>query len=157
MKLIQVALVALSMSLAVPAMAQQGATSNMEILREKIKADKKLVVAANMQLNETEAQAFWPVYEEYQKELKQLNAQLGKVILAYADAYKKGTVTDDVARKLMNDALAVEDAELQLKRTYIPKVEKTVGALKAVRYVQIENKIRAAIKYELADGIPLVK
>ncbi len=28
--------------------------------------------------------------------------------------------------------------------------------LKVARYLQIENKIRAVIKYELADGIPLV-
>jgi hypothetical protein len=28
--------------------------------------------------------------------------------------------------------------------------------MKVARYIQIENKIRAAIRYELATGIPLV-
>lgn len=157
MRLMRIVLVALAMSLAVPALAQEGSTSNMEILRDKLKADKKLVVAANMQLSDAEGQAFWPVYEEYQQDLMKINAQLGKVILAYADAYKKGAVPDDVAKELMSDALDVEEAELKLKREYMPKIEKTVGAAKAARYLQIENKIRAAIKYELADGIPLVK
>jgi hypothetical protein len=54
--------------------------TNMEILREKLKADKKLVVAANMTLTDAEAKAFWPIYEEYQKELQALNARLKKTI-----------------------------------------------------------------------------
>lgn len=157
MKLMRLVLAVLFMSLVVPALAQEGGTSNMDILRDKLKADKKLVVAANMQLSDAEGQAFWPVYEDYQNDLAKINAQMGKVILAYADAYKKGPVPDDVAKELMSDALDVEEAELKLKREYMPKIEKTVGAAKAARYLQIENKIRAAIKYELADGIPLVK
>jgi hypothetical protein len=157
MKFIQIVLIALSMSLAVPAFAQEAATSNMEILRDKMKADKKLVVAANMKLTDAEGQAFWPVYEEYQKELGKINDQLGSVIAAYADAYKADAVTDEVSRKLVKDALAVEESELKLKRTYMPKVEKAVGAVKAARYMQIENKIRAIVKFELADAIPLVK
>ena len=49
-------------ALAAPALAQTG-TSNMDILRQKIKADKKLVVAANLQLTDAEGKAFWPVAE----------------------------------------------------------------------------------------------
>jgi len=157
MKFMRVVLVALFMTMAVPAIAQEGGTSNMDILREKVKADKKLIVAANMQLTDAEGKTFWPIYEDYQNDLKKINAQMGKVILAYAEAYKKGAVTDEAARGLMNDALAVEESELQLKRAYLPKIEKSVGAVKAARYIQIENKIRAAIKYELAGDIPLVK
>ncbi len=52
--------------------------SNMEILREKIHADKKLVVAANMDLTEAEAKAFWPIYQEYQAKLTKINERTGK-------------------------------------------------------------------------------
>jgi hypothetical protein len=47
------------------AAAQDKPADNMQIMREKVKADKKLLVASNMQLTEAEAKAFWPVYEEY--------------------------------------------------------------------------------------------
>ncbi len=36
-------------------------TTNMEIFRENIKADKKLVVAANLGLTEAEAMEFWSI------------------------------------------------------------------------------------------------
>ena len=82
---------------------------------------------------------------------------MASLITAYATAYNKGPVADDVAKKLLGDALAVDEAEVKLKGSYLPKVLATLPATKAVRYIQIENKIRAAIRYELAEGIPLVQ
>jgi hypothetical protein len=52
-----------------PALGQDKPADNMQILREKIKADKKLLVASNMELTESEAKNFWPIYEDYQKDL----------------------------------------------------------------------------------------
>ena len=43
------------------ALAQTPATTNMDILRQKVKADKKLVVAENLKLTEAEGAKFWPV------------------------------------------------------------------------------------------------
>ena len=143
--------------LASVAMAQATATTNMEILRQKIKADKKLVVAQNLQLTDAEGATFWPVYDAYQKDLQQVNQRLTAVILAYANAYNKGPVGNDVAKKLLDEALAVDEAEAKLKASYAPKVLATLPATKAARYIQIENKIRALIRYELAEGIPLVE
>ncbi len=146
---------ALATALTVPVMAQ--GTSNMDILRQKIKADKKLVVAANLTLTEAEGAKFWPVYEAYQKDLQQINGRMRTTILAYADAYNKGPVTDGVAKKLLDESLAIDDAEVKLKKDMASKVMAVLPAAKAARYVQIENKIRAAIRYELADSIPLVE
>ena len=66
----------------VQAQAQEAAQMNMEILKEKVKADKKLLVATNMNLNDAEAKNFWPLYDGYQKELEQINQRLGKTINA---------------------------------------------------------------------------
>ena len=140
-----------------PVMAQTTGTTNMDILRQKIKADKKLVVAQNLQLTDAEGTAFWPVYEAYQKDLQQLNQRIGAMVMAYANAYNKGPVANDVAKKLLDEALALDDAEAKLKASYAPKVLGALPATKAARYIQIENKIRAAIRYELAAGIPLVE
>jgi hypothetical protein len=139
-----------------PAMAQTTGTTNMDILRQKIKADKKLVVANNLNLTEAEGAAFWPVYDAYQKDLQQINQRLGAVVLMYADAYNKGPVANDVAKKLLDEALAVDEAEAKLKGSYVPKILASLPVTKAARYIQIENKIRAALRYELAEGIPLV-
>lgn len=145
---------------AVPAFAQTAGTAdtNMEIFMQKIKADKKLLVASNMGLTDAEGKDFWPLYDAYQKDLQQVNEQLGKTIDAYAEAYNqgKGTVSNDTAKKLLDEAISVEEQEVKLKRTYAEKVGKVLPAAKTARYIQIENKIRAVIKFQLAQQIPLV-
>jgi len=133
------------------------ATTNMEILRDKIKADKKLLVAGNLQLTDAEGKAFWPVYDAYQKDLQQINQRLTAAIVAYADAYNKGPVANETAKKLLDEALSIDDAEAKLKTSTAAKVMAVLPATKAARYIQIENKIRALVRYELAANIPLVE
>ena len=137
------------------AFAQQDA--NMQILRDKVKADKKLVVAANMELTEAEGKTFWPVYEAYQKELQVLNQRLLTAIQAYAEGYNNKSITDAQAKKLADEALAIDEAEIKMRRSYATKLGQILPAKKAARYLQLENKIRAAIRYDLASGIPLVQ
>ncbi len=148
---------ALASLIALPALAQQKPASTMEILREKIKADKKLVVAANMQLTQNEAPGFWPVYETYQAELDKLNTRLGQLIKRYAEAYRNDTLTNDKARELLDEAVQIEEAEVALKRAYAPRLSAVLSPVKVARYFQIENKVRALIKYELAETIPLAR
>ena len=142
--------------LAVAVAAQDKPADNMQIMRDKIKADKKLVVAANMELTESEAKAFWPVYDQYQKDLGAINERIVKMIKSYADAYNAKSMTDDGAKKLTAEFVAIEKAEAAMKESYVPKLGKVLPAKKVARYMQIENKIRALVKYELAGAIPLV-
>jgi Spy/CpxP family protein refolding chaperone len=146
---------------AVPAFAQTKpapaapSTDTMQVLREKLKADKKLLIAANLYLTEAEGKKFWPVYEAYQKELNRLNDQTVMVLVDYAKEFNAKTLTDAKASALLDRALAVEDAELKAKRALIPKVRAVLPGIKAARYVQMENKIRALVKYEIAGEVPL--
>jgi hypothetical protein len=137
--------------------AQDKPADNMQILRDKIKADKKLVVATNMELTESEAKGFWPVYEQYQKDLQKINQRMANLLDSYADDFRKKSLTDDKAKKLINEATAIDQAEANLKSTYAPKLSKVLPVRKVVRYLQIENKIRAVVKYDIASGVPLVR
>jgi hypothetical protein len=148
---------AVVMAFPIPALTQDKPADNMQVLREKIKADKKLLVATNMELTESEAKGFWPVYEEYQKDLTAINQRIGKLIESYAADYRAKTLTDEKAKKLIDEFVAIENAEAGLKASYVPKLSKVLPPKKVARYLQIENKIRAVVKYELAGGVPLVQ
>jgi predicted outer membrane protein len=137
--------------------AQDKPADNLQILREKIKADKKLVVATNMELTESEAKDFWPIYDEYQKDLQRINRRIASLVESYAADFRGKKLTDDKAKKLIDEALAIEQAEANLKSTYAPKLGKVLPVRKVARYLQIENKIRAVVKYDLAQGVPLVQ
>jgi len=76
---------------------------------------------------------------------------------SYAADFRGKSLTDEKAKKLIEEAVAIEQAEANLKSTYAPKLSKVLPVRKVARYMQIENKIRAVVKYELATGVPLVQ
>ncbi len=159
---IQAQLFAITLAIAmlgfvVPAWTQDKSADNMEILRQKIKADKKLLVAVNMGLTQTEAKGFWPIYEDYQTDLQEINRRIRRLLESYAADYRDKSLTDERARKLTKKFLSIEQAEAKLKGAYVPKLNMVLSAKKVARYLQIENKIRAIIKYDLAAEVPLVK
>ena len=140
---------------ATPVPAQENAADNMQIVLEKLRADKKLLVAENMQLTEVEAKSFWPVYERYQDELFLLRARTLKMLGDYENSSEK--LTNDIARKLLDEYINIETLRLKLHQVYLPKFRKVLPDTKVARYYQLENKIQAALMYELARTIPLAK
>ena len=143
------------MTVVAPALAQEKPADNMQVLIEKIRADKKLLVADNMELTEAEAKAFWPVYNQYQDELFLLRVRTVKLIKDYSDSY--GKITNDVAKKLVDEYMTIESLGPKLRQAYLPKFRSVLPEVKVMRYYQIENKIQAALIYELAAKIPLMK
>ena len=138
-----------------PALAQSKPADNMEILLEKIRADKKLLVAANMELTEAEAKAFWPVYDKFQDELFLVRARTARAIKDFSDSYKD--MGNEKARALLEESMTIESMSLKLRQAYLPKFRKALPEKKVARYYQIENKIQAMLNYELAKEIPLVQ
>jgi hypothetical protein len=157
-KIVLFLMLVFALSISVPAIAaEQPTDSDMQILLETIKSDKKLLVAANMKLSEAEAKKFWPVYDAYQVELKKLNKRVAALIESYAADYNNNSITDAKAKKMISEMISIDEAEAAMKKSFVPKLYKALPAIKAARYLQIENKIRAVLHYELAAAVPLVK
>src|SRR5262249_36192898 len=157
--------IAILLLLALPAFAQQGSAApkadkpaeNADILLAKVQADKKYLVSQNMNLTEAEAKGFWPLYDSYQKDLGAINKRLADTVSAYADAYNAGPISDDVAKKLTDQYLSVEQDEVNLKKSYAQKLSGVPPPAKTARYLQIETKIRSAVRWDMAKSIPLIQ
>jgi hypothetical protein len=130
---------------------------NLEIIHAKLKADKKLIVANYMELTETEAKKFWPVYEEYQQDLEKSSRRILQLLESYAVEHRKNSLTDEKAKTLLDEWIAIERDEGKRRSAYAPKVLQALPAKKAARYLQIENEYRILIRYEIAAVVPLVQ
>jgi DNA-directed RNA polymerase subunit F len=86
-------------------------------------------VAGNMDLSDAEAKQFWPLYDGYQKELEQHNQRLGKTIQEYANAFNKGPIPNESAKKLLNEVLSIEEAEGKTKRASADKIGTVLPAV----------------------------
>ena len=137
------------------AIAQPISTESMDIVREKLRADKKFFIASNMELTEAEGKAFWPVYEQYQPELMKLGEQKLQLIKKFSDNFE--TMSDEKAKELLNEYLAIDTTRHKVRLQFLPKFREVLSQKKVARYYQLEQKAYAAANYELAANIPLLK
>ena len=110
-----------------------------------------------MVLSESEAGKLWPVYEEYQKDLQGTNERLRRLLETYAEDYRSKSMTDEKAKQLLDEWIAIEQEEGKRRSAFAPKVLAALPAKKAARYLQIENEYRIMLRYDLAATVPLVE
>jgi UTP:GlnB (protein PII) uridylyltransferase len=140
---------------ALPALAQVSDTDLLQQLRADIQADRQALVAANLGLTDDEGDAFWPVYREYRNDMSKVGDRLQNLIQDYADAYPN--VTEDQAKAMVDEMIAIRHDELQVRKSHLSKFRKALPETKVARFLQIENKIDAIVNLGLADAIPLVE
>ncbi len=155
MKWMRLVWVLLICSFALTAFAQQTSQGTMDALRDSLKAQKRAIIAVNMKLTDAEDAKFWPVYDRYQKDLGKINEKIAAMIVDYAKNYE--ALTDAKANQLLITYMSLEKDLLQLKESYLAKFGAVLPQKKVARYYQLENKIQAVIRYDLADRIPLAK
>lgn len=150
---------ALLLGLACPpaqaAPAAAPAEAEMQTLANTIRANRRALVSVNLNLSSEEAARFWPLYDQYQAEI---NA-IGDKVVALVDDYIANfrTISDDKAVALMTDYLAAEAERLKVRQAYLPKFLEVLPGRTVARFYQIENKMDAVVRYDLAATIPVVE
>ena len=134
---------------------QSGIDQDVQMLRQDIRSRKKQIIAANLQLTDTDATKFWPVYDQYVAELTKINDEKYALIKEYADAW--GNIKDDQALSLTNRALALEDKVTQLRIKYVPIFSKAVSGSKVATFFQIERWLQSLIDLQWTTQLPLVQ
>jgi len=140
---------------ATPGRAGEADKANLDILLDTIRANRKALVAANLTLTDEEAGKFWPLYDRYQGELNAVQDRAVKIIEDYSASFKN--MPDDKAMKLADDYLSAEGDRVKIRRTYLDQFAKVLPGRKVVRFYQIENKMDAVLRYDLAREIPVVE
>lgn len=137
--------------LAVPFMAAADEAAD---LKKKIVMDqKKLVVLENIEFTGDEAQKFWPIYTQYQDKLFANSKQYGELLAAYVKVYK--TMTDTEALALIDEYYQLEQEHLAIMKQFTDDLKVILPGQKVLRYMQVENKMVAISRFELAKRIPM--
>jgi Spy/CpxP family protein refolding chaperone len=129
--------------------------TDMQALRTAVRADKKAYVASVLSLTDAEAKKFWPLYDAYQRDVDMANRQRARAVEQWIGFDRP--LSDEFARNLAKDLIASDEIELRARRTLQNKLMRALPPKKAVRYLQLEAKIRAFQAYDIATGIALVK
>lgn len=128
--------------------------TDIQLLRSDLQADKNKVIADTMQFTDAESTAFWPVYRDYVRDQQKIGDERFQVVMDYAKNYD--TMNDDKAKDMVQRMINVEDETLNLREDYWPKFMKALGAKRAAKFYQVDNRITLMVNLQLASAIPLI-
>jgi hypothetical protein len=151
-KLVAAALAVAVLAVSAPSFAQNDI---IELLRSDITTQKKALMTQAMTMSEAESDVFWPIYNEYQNELRKVGDERIAIIKDYSANYE--TMTDEMATSLSKRSLKTEEDRLKLYKKYNGKLAKALSPKLAARWLQAEHAINTMIDVQIAAEMPLMK
>lgn len=106
-----------------------------------------------MQFDAEDAAKFWPIYRDYDAELKKVNDLRVANILEYSRTYT--AMTDEKADELIKNAMAFQKQRDELLGKYYERVKQELGAVTAARFLQVEHQLLMIIDLEITSSLPV--
>ena len=99
--------------------------------------------------------AFWPVYRDYARDQQKVGDERVQLIKDYAQRYD--AMDDAAARNLVQKQLNIDAKLANLRQEYWPKFEKALGAKRAAKFFQVDNRLSLLVNLQLASEIPMLR
>jgi hypothetical protein len=125
------------------------------LLRQDLRSKRKQLIAANLNLSDTEATKFWPIYDQYVTELIAINDKKFGLIQQYADSW--GRITNEQSLLFIRQWLDEDIATAQLRQKYVPIVSKVLDGKKTATFFQLDRRIAMMLELQVSSQMPLVQ
>jgi hypothetical protein len=142
----------LFVALAVPGRAQT-AQDALELTRQSAETQRRFLVSGALPLTDGEASGFWPIYDDYEKERREIDGRANRAVADFVTA--GAALSDAQAATLLAEWLKTEEERAQLRRRFATRMGRALPPRKLVRFFQLENKMDAVVRAEVTRQIPL--
>lgn len=120
------------------------------INRENLNSYKIGFFTKRLNLTSAEAEAFWPVYNEYQDQKSRL--QLEKVLIIRNFNQNESILTDKQITESGNKLIGLIEQESSLAVNFHGKLKEILAPAKVLRFYQAENQYKAQLLNELQNN-----
>jgi Spy/CpxP family protein refolding chaperone len=128
---------------------------DIQMMRKDIRSQRKQIIAANMKLTDTEAEKFWPVYEQYVSELVKINGTKYALIKQYVQ--NGGSLTDAEAESAVKQWVDIDQSVAALRMKYIPTFRGVLSPKNTALFYQLDRRVQLMIDFQLASSLPLIE
>ena len=125
------------------------------LLRTNLQAEAKKLITKNMQLTDSEAAGFWPLYDQYAAEVRKVNDTRFGLVKQYAKVYK--TMTPDEADSMVKLLAEADQTIIALRMQYLPKFEEVLPGTKAALFMQLDRRLDSLFNVQIASQLPAIK
>jgi Spy/CpxP family protein refolding chaperone len=140
----------LGLAAAAPA---QTVKETLEVTRQAIESQRRVLVSGALPLTDAEADAFWPLYDDYEKERRPLDESANQLMADFLAS--AASLTDAQAKAMVEKALEIDAGKLRVRQAWLGRMLKAIPPRKVARFYQIDNKLDSVVRADLAKQIPL--
>jgi len=133
----------------------QSNKEEIDLIQAAFGMDKKAIVADFVQLSDTQKDAFWTLYDEYETKRKELGRERIVLLQQYAEQYMK--MTNEQADEWTKKVMVLQGKTDKLIGTYYEKVKGVSDGVVATQFYQIENYILSMIRMSILQEVPFLK
>jgi Spy/CpxP family protein refolding chaperone len=133
----------------------QSNKEEVDLVQAAFGMEKKAIVADFVQLSETQKDAFWELYDEYETKRKELGRERIDLLVQYAEQYM--TMTSEQADDWTKKVMELQTKTDKLMATYYEKVKGVSDGIVATQFYQIEGYILSMIRMKILQEIPFIK
>jgi hypothetical protein len=133
----------------------QSNKEEIDLVQAAFGMDKKAIVADFVQLSDTQKDAFWTLYDEYETKRKEYGRERIELLQQYAEQYM--TMTSEQADTWTKKVMELQVKTDKLIATYYEKVKGVSDGVVATQFYQIENYILSMIRMQILQKVPFLK
>jgi hypothetical protein len=133
----------------------QSDKEEIDLIQAAFGMDKKAIVADFVQLSDTQKDAFWKLYDEYETKRKEYGRERIELLKQYAEQYM--TMTGEQADTWTKKVMELQVKTDKLIATYYEKVKGVTDGVVATQFYQIENYILSMIRMSILQEVPFLK
>ena len=145
--------VAVLVGLAAAAATAQTVKETLDITRQAVETQRRVLVSGALPLTDAEGKAFWPLYDDYEKQRRPIDERANRLVADFVAS--AASLSDAQARAMLAEALALDEGRLKLRREFMERMGKAIPPRKLVRFFQIENKLDSVVRADISKQIPL--
>ncbi len=110
---------------------------------EKIKALKTAFITDRLDLSSAEAEKFWPVYNQYEKELHQLQVvDRMEILNQVAESGGVNKLSEKAASDLLQKVLDLQDKIHTTEKNKFIALKKVISAQKILKLIKVEEAFK---------------
>lgn len=132
----------------------QSQVEEVDFLQSIYGKEKKTMVADFIRLEGPAKDAFWTLYDEYERKRKDLGKRRILLLNKYAANYENmdDKTTDEIIKSMADQGAQTE----KLIFSYYKKMAKAAGIKPAAQFFQLEHYFLSEIRLEILDKIPFI-
>jgi hypothetical protein len=131
----------------------QTVKETLEVTRQAVESQRRVLVSGALPLTDAEADAFWPLYDAYEKDRRPLDERANRLVADFLAG--SASLSDAQAKAMVEEALGIEEGRLRVRRTWLGRMAKAIPPRKLARFYQIDNKLDAVVRADVSRQIPL--